>query len=146
MNSTYNLDRFLTAQESVYSEALGEIKRGKKTGHWMWFIFPQIEGLGLSSISVFYSIKSKEEAIAFLNHRILGVRLVEISQALLAHKGKTALDIFGSPDDMKLKSCMTLFSLITDEASVFQQVLNIYFNGKSDDRTARILKLKEYNP
>ena len=134
-----NLDRFITAQENDYDRALSEIVNGKKVSHWMWYIFPQFHGLGLSSTSVFYAINSREEAIAYLNHDVLSARLIEISKALLLHKNKTATEIFGRPDDMKLKSCMTLFSLVTENDSVFHQVLKQYFDGKIDLRTKELL-------
>ena len=134
-----NLDRFITAQENDYDRALSEIVHGKKVSHWMWYIFPQFHGLGLSSTSVFYAINSREEAIAYLNHDVLSARLIEISKALLLHKNKTATEVFGRPDDMKLKSCMTLFSLVTENDSVFHLVLKQYFDGKIDLRTKELL-------
>lgn len=137
-----NLDRFITAQENYYERALSEIKNGKKHSHWMWYIFPQFKGLGMSSTSVFYAINSREEAEAYLHHAVLGQRLIEISEALLLHKDKTATEIFGKPDDMKLKSCMTLFSLVTENDSVFQLVLKHYFDGKIDLRTKELLSLE----
>jgi uncharacterized protein (DUF1810 family) len=140
MNTTFDLERFITAQENQYSRALSEIKNGRKESHWMWFIFPQLDGLGLSSMTVKYSIKSREEAIAYLHHGVLGTRLREITTALLEIKGKSAREIMGSPDDTKLKSCMTLFSLVSDENSIFQTVLDRYFGGKADERTINLLR------
>ncbi len=134
-----NLDRFLIAQENDYARALTEIVNGKKVSHWMWYIFPQFQGLGMSSTSVFYAINSRAEAEAYLHHAVLGKRLFEISKALLLHKNKTALEIFGRPDDMKLKSCMTLFSLVCEGESVFHQVLKQYFDGEIDERTKGLL-------
>ncbi|WP_242928412.1 DUF1810 domain-containing protein [Pontibacter vulgaris] len=139
MSDSYNLNRFLSAQEQIYPSALAEIKSGRKRSHWMWFIFPQLDGLGFSETSRFYAIKSKEEAIAYLNHTILGARLQEITEALLNINGKTASEIFGSPDDVKLKSSMTLFALVSKENSVFQQVLDKYFNGVKDTKTLHLL-------
>lgn len=140
MNATLDLDRFITAQENVYSRALSEIKNGRKESHWMWFIFPQIDGLGFSSMTVKYAIKSREEAVAYLHHGLLGARLREITSALLEIQGKSAREIMGSPDDMKLKSCMTLFALVSDENNIFQAVLDQYFGGKADERTIDLLK------
>jgi uncharacterized protein (DUF1810 family) len=134
-----NLDRFIIAQENEYERALSEIVNGKKVSHWMWYIFPQFQGLGLSSTSVFFAIKSIEEAQAYLNHIVLGVRLKEISKALLIHKAKSANEIFGRPDDMKLKSCMTLFSSVSENESVFQQVLEQFFEGLPDKRTLNLI-------
>jgi len=140
MNTAFDLDRFITAQENVYSRALSEIKNGRKESHWMWFIFPQIDGLGFSSMTVKYAIKSREEAVAYLHHGLLGARLREITSALLEIQGKSAREIMGSPDDMKLKSCMTLFALVSDENNIFQAVLDQYFGGKADERTIDLLK------
>ena len=137
-----NLDRFITAQENDYERALSEIKNGKKHSHWMWYFFPQFKGLGMSSTSVFYAINSREEAEAYLHHAVLGQRLMEISETLLLHKDKTATEIFGKPDDMKIKSCMTLFSLVTENDSVFKLVLDQYFDGKIDLRTKELLSLE----
>ena len=136
--TTDNLKRFITAQEASYPIALAEIKNGKKRSHWMWYIFPQIQGLGYSETSRFYAIKDMHEAEAFLQHPVLGSRLVEICNALLGVEGNDAHTIFGSPDDVKLKSSMTLFaSLHTDP--VFDLVLQKFFNGKKDDRTLQII-------
>ena len=112
MDDPYDLHRFISAQENSYSNALKEIKNGRKTSHWMWFIFPQYKELGKSETAKKYAIKSKEEAIAYFNHDVLGKRLVEISQAFLQLEGKTANEIMGRPDDFKLKSSMTLFDLV----------------------------------
>ena len=134
-----NLDRFITAHDNDYERALAEIVNGKKVSHWMWYVFPQFQGLGLSSTSVFYAINSRAEAEAYLHHAVLGERLLEITKALLLHKDKSATEIFGKPDDMKLKSCMTLFSLISEVDSAFHQVLKQYFNGEIDERTKELL-------
>jgi uncharacterized protein (DUF1810 family) len=136
----YNLNRFLEAQESTYQTALAEIRNGRKRSHWMWFIFPQVAGLGFSETSQFYAIKTIAEANAYLNHPVLGKRLVEISEALLTIDGKTANQIFGSPDDMKLKSSMTLFAAVSDENSVFRKVLKKYFNSQEDAKTLQLIK------
>lgn len=140
MSNKYNLERFLTAQEDSFQDAFAEVKSGKKRNHWMWYIFPQIIGLGFSEISKYYALKDLQEAHLYLEHEILGKRLLEISKKLLEIDGKTTHYIFGSPDDLKLKSCMTLFSLISDKNSIFDQVLNKYFGGKKDDKTLEILK------
>jgi len=120
MHSIFDLERFISAQENQYHQALCEIKNGQKESHWMWFVFPQIDGLGFSNMTVKYAIKSRDEAIAYLHHDVLGPRLREITEALLEVKGKSALEIMGSPDYLKLKSCMTLFALVSNENSLFQ--------------------------
>jgi uncharacterized protein (DUF1810 family) len=134
-----DLKRFLDAQENDFERALAEIKRGRKQSHWMWYIFPQIAGLGLSETSRFYAVKDRAEAELYLAHPVLGARLVEISEALLEIEGKTANQIFGSPDDMKLKSSMTLFGALKNTNPVFQSVLDEYFNGTKDLRTLQLI-------
>lgn len=134
-----SISRFVQAQENIYAEVVKELQRGKKTSHWMWFIFPQINGLGFSSTSKYYSIKTIEEAKEYLKHPILGNRLLECSNILLAISGKSAERIFGYPDDRKLQSSMTLFSFIS-ESTVFLNVLNKYFNNEKDLKTIEILK------
>ena len=136
----YNLDRFTDAQAQAYARALSEIKAGRKTSHWMWFIFPQIKGLGQSDIAKNYSIKNLDEAAAYLNHPVLGKRLIEICNALLKIDGKTANQIFGNPDDLKLRSSMTLFANVKNADPIFDEVLNKYFNGQPDKLTLQILK------
>jgi uncharacterized protein (DUF1810 family) len=140
MPDNYNLNRFLEAQESTFKTALSEIRNGRKRSHWMWFIFPQVAGLGFSETSQYYSIKTIAETTAYLNHPVLGKRLVEITEALLTIDGKTANQIFGSPDDMKLKSSMTLFAAVSNENAVFRKVLEKYFNGQEDTKTLQLLK------
>ena len=135
MSSKNDLSRYLKAQENTYATALTEIKNGQKRTHWMWFIFPQINGLGNTEISKKYSIKTIEEALSYLNHPILGERLKEITGELLQLKGKSAFEIFGSPDDKKLKSCMTLFTVVSREPNLFLSVLENYFKGEKDERT-----------
>ena len=137
-----DLKRFLEAQERDYATALAEIKRGSKRSHWMWYIFPQINGLGFSATSKFYAIKNRTEAENYLAHPVLGERLVEISNALLAVEGKTANQIFGSPDDAKLKSSMTLFGALDETNPVFQKVLDKYFNGAKDRRTLDLIDVR----
>ena len=134
-----DLQRFLDAQEEDFEIALSEIRGGRKRSHWMWYIFPQIAGLGFSSTSKFYAIKDKMEARSYLAHSVLGERLIEISNALLEIEGKTANQIFGNPDDMKLKSSMTLFGALEDSNPVFQKVLDKYFGGAKDERTIKII-------
>ena len=134
-----DLDRFLEAQESDYARALAEIKSGRKRSHWMWYIFPQIAGLGYSSTSKFYAIRNRTEAESYLAHPILGARIVEISNALLEIEEKTANQIFGSPDDMKLKSSMTLFGALDETNPVFRKVLEKYFDGEEDRRTLELI-------
>ncbi len=135
-----NLQRFLAAQQNTYQHALHEIKNGRKQSHWMWFIFPQIAGLGFSETSKLYAIKNCEEAKFYLDDATLGSHLVEISKALLDIEGKTANQIFGSPDDLKLKSCMTLFSELDNANPVFEAVLSKYFNGEKDMKTLRLIQ------
>jgi uncharacterized protein (DUF1810 family) len=136
----YNLGRFTAAQgEMVFERVLTELAAGQKLSHWMWFIFPQIEGLGESATSRFYSIKDVEEARQYLDHPVLGPRLLKCAEMLLAIQGRSASDIFGYPDDMKLRSSMTLFAHITDSHSVFAQVLEKYFNGQPDQMTLHLL-------
>ena len=130
MNDSYNLERFIRAQEDYYQAALEEIQNGKKTSHWMWFIFPQIEGLGRSSISKQYSIKNHLEAKDYLNHKILGKRPIEITNALMKIEEKSVRSIFRSPDDLKLKSSMTLFKIISPDNKLFPDILVKYFNGE----------------
>jgi uncharacterized protein (DUF1810 family) len=136
---TYKLDHFLEAQESTYNEALSEIKKGKKQSHWMWFIFPQIAGPGFTEYNVFYAIKNIEEATQFLQHPVLGTRLIQIAKAVLEINGKTANEIFGKPDDRKLKSCMTLFTQVKNADPIFQKVLDTYYQGIKDEKTIQLL-------
>ena len=135
----YELNRFVSAQEGVYDRALAELWDGLKRSHWMWFIFPQIDGLGHSPTTRLYAIKSLDEARSYLGHPVLGARLLECAEALLAVSGKSASDIFGHPDDWKLQSSMTLFALVAEPGSVFERVLEKYFQGKRDDRTLEIV-------
>ena len=135
----YDLNRFISAQEGVYDRALDELRSGLKRSHWMWYIFPQIDGLGHSPTTRHYSIKSLEEARQYLSHPILGARLVACAEAVLAVSGQSASDIFGQPDDWKLQSSMTLFGLVAEPSSVFERVLDKYFQGKRDARTFQIV-------
>ena len=138
MSSEYNLERFIDAQEASYEIALSEIKTGRKKSHWMWYIFPQIQGLGFSETSKFYAIKDIDEARAFVEHPVLGERLISICNALLQLETNNAHKIFGSPDDLKLQSSMTLFSSLNINP-VFQKVLEKFFNGIKDDKTLQII-------
>jgi uncharacterized protein (DUF1810 family) len=134
----YNLARFVSAQEDNYAEALAEVRSGRKRSHWMWYIFPQIDGLGWSATSRFYAIKNIDEARAYLNHPVLGQRLRECAQAVLGVNGRSATEIFGSPDDVKLRSCATLFALVSPAGSVFAQIIAKYFDGERDEKTVEL--------
>ncbi len=136
-----DLKRFLEVQENDFEIALAEIRKGRKQSHWMWYIFPQIAGLGFSPTSKFYAIKDRGEAENYLAHPLLGKRLIEISNALLEVEGKTANQIFGSPDDMKLKSSMTLFGALENTNPIFQRVLDKYFEGMKDQRTLELIEV-----
>ena len=140
-----SLQRFLDAQKGDYENALEEVKNGQKRSHWMWYIFPQIHGLGFSETSRFYAIKNLDEGEAYLKHPVLGKRLIEISTALLDLDTDDAHSIFGSPDDLKLKSSMTLFSQLPDADAVFQSVLQKYFNGEKDKKTLSIIDADQQN-
>lgn len=135
-----SLHRFYEAQKDVYQTALNEIRSGKKQTHWMWFIFPQLAGLGRTETSKFYAIRDLAEAELYLKDAVLGDRLIEISRALLDIKGKSAYEILGSPDDLKLRSSMTLFSLVKNCDPVFSQILQRYFSDKMDETTLRLLR------
>jgi uncharacterized protein (DUF1810 family) len=135
-----NLQRFVDAQQEVYEQALSQIKGGRKQSHWMWFVFPQIDGLGYSEISKRYGIKSMAEAEAYLQHPLLGVRLLQISEALLQLGSSDAHQIFGSPDDLKLKSSMTLFSSLPNAPAIFRKVLDKFFAGAKDAKTLKLLE------
>ena len=147
-NDPFHLARFTKAQEPVYSEVLAELRAGRKRTHWMWYVFPQIAGLAYSETSKYYAIQSLEEARAYLNHPVLGARLRECAEAVLAAKGRSAAAIFGSPDDVKLHSSMTLFAQAagldqgdgSEPASVFVRVLEKYFGGEMDGGTFQRLE------
>ena|ERR1700750_3025205 len=134
-----SLKRFTDAQENSYAAAFSEIQQGKKKSHWMWFIFPQIAGLGFSETSRYYAITDVQEATSFLKHPVLGPRLISISRELLSLKTNDAHQVFGGPDDLKLHSCMTLFSSLPDADPVFQKVLEKFFNGRKDLKTLQII-------
>ena len=135
----HDLARFVQAQADAFEQALAEITAGHKRSHWMWYIFPQFEGLGFSSMSRQYSIKSLAEAEAYLRHPVLGPRLIACCEAALNVQGRSALQIFGSPDDMKLKSCATLFERVAPEGSVFTRLIDRYYKGQRDGATLRFL-------
>jgi uncharacterized protein (DUF1810 family) len=139
-NDPYDLERFVQAQAADYDRALSELRAGKKKSHWMWYIFPQLEGLGHSPMSQRYSIKSVAEAEAYLDHPVLGSRLRECAAVVRDLVGRSALEIFGSPDDMKLRSCVTLFASASGEP-VFEQILEKYFDGEHDEKT--LLRLRD---
>ena len=142
--ATTGLERFLKAQETDFHTALNEITNGRKRTHWMWYIFPQIKGLGFSDIANFYAIGDLNEAGTYLNHRVLGPRLVLITAETLKLENRTAYQIFGSPDNLKFHSCMTLFATVPGADPVFQQALNRYFNGLKDSKTLQILGLQNF--
>ncbi|GAB3721112.1 DUF1810 domain-containing protein [Spirosoma lituiforme] len=134
-----DLTRFIEAQANDYDRALAEVTNGHKQSHWMWYIFPQIAGLGVSETARFYAIKNLDEANAYLQHPVLGGRLIEISKALLAVEGKTANQILGSIDELKLRSSMTLFGALPNTNPVFQAVLDKFFNGQDDPKTRSLM-------
>jgi uncharacterized protein (DUF1810 family) len=136
----YDLERFVSAQQRDYDRALTEIRSGQKHTHWMWYVFPQFHGLGTSPTSQKYAIRSAAEARAYLEHAVLGPRLTECAEATLSVEGRSALDIFGSPDDLKLRSCATLFASVSPEGSVFHRVLDRFFDGRTDERTTHHLQ------
>lgn len=135
----FNLNRFTAAQQSCYADVQAELAAGRKQSHWMWFIFPQIDGLGFSPTAKFYAIKSLDEARAYLAHPLLGARLIACAEAMLTHREKTAHAVLGSPDDMKLCSSMTLFECADPNEPVFAQVLDAFFSGVRDVLTQDIL-------
>ena len=135
----FGLQRFVEAQQGLYASVLADLKGGRKRTHWMWFIFPQLEGLGHSATSRHYAIKSLEEAQHYLRHPVLGTRLLECTEAVLAVANRSAAEILGYPDDLKLKSSMTLFATLKDAPAVFAQVLDRYYGGEGDERTLQLL-------
>jgi len=135
----YNLDRFVLAQEKMFETAYNELKRGRKESHWMWYIFPQITGLGFSEIAKYYAISNLDETAAYLKHVILGNNLIDISNVLIHHPSNNATEIFGTPDNMKLRSSMTLFAQAENTNSCFQTVLDKFFEGIPDEKTLKII-------
>lgn len=142
----YGLERFVVAQQPVYETAIAEIRAGCKRSHWMWFIFPQIAGLGASPIAQHYAIKSRAEAEAYLHHPVLGPRLAECTEAVLGVTGRSAHDIFGSPDDLKLRSSATLFARVSPPGSVFGRLLDRCFPEGPDARTDALLASSARRP
>ena len=134
-----DLSRFIKAQETDYERALSEIRSGHKRSHWIWYIFPQIDGLGFSSTAQYYAIKDRKEAEEYLKNDLLRERLVEISEALLLLESNDAGEVMGYPDDLKLRSSMTLFHEVAPEMDVFQKVLDKFFEGKPDQKTIELL-------
>ena len=137
-----SLDKFVSAQKRDYATALQEIRNGRKRSHWIWYIFPQIQGLGMSSTAQFYGIKDLEEAKDYMEHPVLGPRLIEISEALLGLESSNPGAVMGFPDDLKLCSSMTLFELAAPEEKVFSKVLEKFYGGRRDELTLRILGIK----
>lgn len=135
----FDLERFVSAQENSFEVALSEVTRGSKRSHWMWYIFPQLRGLGRSSTAQYYGISGAEEARAYLAHKLLGPRLIAVCEAALAVEDRSATEIFGTPDDMKLRSCATLFAHVSDGDSVFHKILDKYYGGSPDPRTIELL-------
>lgn len=139
VDDPHDLNRFAEAQENDYERALSEIVAGRKCTHWMWYVFPQIAGLGSSSISRRFAVKGAEEAKAYLEHPVLGPRLLECADAVVGVEGRSATEIFGSPDDLKLKSCATLFAYVLPPGSVFDRLLAKYYSGERDAKTLHLL-------
>jgi uncharacterized protein (DUF1810 family) len=141
MTTKWDFNRFIDAQEKTYDPALSEIGEGRKKGHWMWYIFPQVTGLGFSTMSKVYAIKDINEATAYLQHPVLGPRLIRIGQELLKLESPDTVDILGRGDDLKLKSCMTLFSEVPGADPLFQAVLDKFLQGKKDEITMKLLNV-----
>jgi uncharacterized protein (DUF1810 family) len=139
VDDPFNLKRFVDAQNPVYARVCSELKAGEKRSHWMWFIFPQIAGLGFSSMAARYAIGSLEEAKAYLQHTVLGPRLIECTELVNGISGRSIDDIFGYPDDLKFRSSMTLFAKAAPENPAFKRAIDKYFEGQHDDRTEELL-------
>lgn len=137
--TTHGLPRFVEAQDRVFDSVCNELALGEKTSHWMWFIFPQLQGLGRSPIARHYAIQSADEALAYWQHPVLGPRLVTCVKLVLAQPNTMARDVFGTPDDLKFKSCLTLFGQIAPLEAVFKQALDRFFAGKPDEATLKLL-------
>ena len=135
----YDLARFVDAQDAVYQEALAEIQNGRKRSHWMWFVFPQFAGLGSSPTAQHYAIRSLAEARAYLAYPVLGPRLLESAEAALSVEKRTAREVFGSPDDLKLRSSATLFGSVSSEGSAFHRLLDRFFDGSADQKTLALI-------
>ena len=139
MSDPFNLNRFIEAQRMSYTIALSELKRGRKESHWIWYIFPQVVGLGQSEMAKTYAIGSREEGLAYLNHDVLGPRLHECAGALMQHNGRGIREIMGSPDDLKLRSSLTLFAALSEPRSGFHQVIEVFYGGELDPFTVAFL-------
>jgi uncharacterized protein (DUF1810 family) len=139
MPDPFNLDRFISAQAGIYPQVLGELRAGRKRGHWIWFIFPQMKGLGRSAQSEYYGIGSLEEAAAYARHPLLGPRLIECTQLVNQVEGCTIHEILGPPDDLKFRSSMTLFARAAEDATVFNDALKKHFDGEADPLTLKLL-------
>jgi uncharacterized protein (DUF1810 family) len=135
----YGLDRFVQAQRGDYEQALAEIRNGRKRSHWMWYVFPQLAGLGSSAMAARYAVGSVAEADAYLRHPVLGPRLIACAEAALGVEGRSARELFGPPDDLKLRSSATLFAHVSPPGSVFHRLLDRYFDGSPDPRTLALL-------
>jgi uncharacterized protein (DUF1810 family) len=142
MRSGYDLERFVEAQDRVYDEVRRELAAGRKTTHWMWFVFPQLRGLGHSATAQHYGIGSRDEAASYLQHPVLGARLRECVGRVLAIDGATAHAIFGSPDDLKFRSSMTLFAAVAPSEPLFRRALDKYFEGAADPATLAMLRIE----
>jgi uncharacterized protein (DUF1810 family) len=140
VSDPYDLQRFVDAQETTYHGALAEIRAGRKRSHWMWYVFPQFLGLGTSPMAARYAIRSEAEARAYVRHPLLGQRLSECAEAVLAINDRSAREIFGSPDDLKLRSCASLFAHVSPPGSVFELLLAKYYGSEPDPKTISLLK------
>jgi len=136
----YRLERFVQAQAPVYAQVCAELADGQKRSHWMWFVFPQLAELGRSSTAQFYGIGSRAEALAYWQHPVLGARLAQCTSLVLAVQGRTALQVFSSPDDLKFRSCMTLFQAVVPDAPLFGQALDKFYGGQGDPLTLSLLQ------
>ncbi|MDO7896912.1 DUF1810 domain-containing protein [Pseudomonas citrulli] len=140
MHDTFDLSRFVEAQRPVFDRVLDELRAGRKTSHWMWFIFPQIQGLGRSEMAERFAISGAAEAEAYLRHDLLGPRLEACVEMLMQHRDKSARQIFGSPDDLKLRSCLTLFASVRPETPSYRQALDQFYSGELDTKTLSLLE------
>jgi uncharacterized protein (DUF1810 family) len=146
VSDVFHLERFLQAQEATYAVAIEELRSGRKRSHWMWFVFPQLAGLGTSQMSQLYAISSLAEADAYLHHPALGPRLLACANAVLAVSGRSASEIVGPTDVLKLRSCATLFARVSPDGSVFHQLLEKYFDGEPDAKTIELIALLDDTP
>jgi uncharacterized protein (DUF1810 family) len=142
MNDDYHLQRFVDTQADIYESVLAELRQGRKTGHWMWFIFPQLKGLGISSTAQYYGIASLAEARSYLDHPLLGPRLIECTQIVTSIEDRSLREIFGTPDDLKFRSSMTLFAQATSKNAIFLEALEKFCGGNYDPATLELLGLR----